>query len=171
MAGHLAHKYTLLLMREYILFPRMSKGLKCPGKRGSWGYRCAGDASRVSDCSDSFAIGIMICHAATASMSRWILNDVSAWVNCHYVDNIAADSIFTQFVQEVICKKGNAKNPGKPTQWAEWMHGIWNLNPGFIENKGCLGHISKLLAMLLCEHENSEKACKAWKMIPSKDQT
>ena len=43
--GNLARTYTRPLLREYILFPRMSTGLSCPGKRGSWGYRCAGDAS------------------------------------------------------------------------------------------------------------------------------
>ena len=109
----------------------------------------------------------MICHAATASMRRCIWNDVAAWVDCHHVDHKAADIIFTRYVQQAICRKGGEKNPGQSTQWVQWMDGIWKLHPGYNENKGRLGQISELLVMLLCDHENTEKACKAWKMIAS----
>jgi serine/threonine protein kinase len=164
MDSNLAEGYTRDQVMSYISAPESGQ-LCCVGERGSQGYRHVDMRGEIDKrCLDTFAVGVLICHAATSCATKQLWTLIREWCFKRDVPKRTAEIMWTECLLKVVISSG-ADSQGDDDRWSHFMKELWGYRPGFCDHSRGLRRIRSAVHNLICKGTNGQETYQVWREL------
>jgi serine/threonine protein kinase len=164
LGSRLREQYPRDKLTKYISAPKSGQ-LECVGESGSRGYRQVDIDGKVNTGSlDTFAVGVLICHAATSCATRQVWSHIWDWCDSKEVDRKTAEIIWTECLKKVVIST-DVEPSSDDERWVQLMTEVWGSNPGFSELRTSMPRIRRAVKNLVCDGNDGSTTYDDWRAL------